>query len=490
MGSILEGLDETVEQLAANLHGSSDTKLDLSELANLLRRTPAFRKLSNRQVRVLFNAVDTSESGSIEFQDLVQFLCNGGATFGTFSAKAVLASDPLEWKKTDPVERVRARSASTSSGSRSFPHRNSLPLLSTGNAALRVGSAPGRQPTPPQSVRQRHVGRAKPKGGEQGPLDKALSLLFDALDTDGHAALSFEQICEARRLLAPLVVGGIGHSRNVRQAPRSRALLGSFKNWAKEYLGVFDCPSDAPLARDVMNLILKIKPPHMPLQKCPADGSDEITDVLCSDCPGELLLAGHHGSHVNVDALTKLGVTHLLGIGMECSRGRPFVGLKVVARHHVPVEMSAVDAPAIAAGLEDAVDFIKVALAPSDADDIAALAENTKRGSVAPQATGKKNAVLVYCKNGQSCSAAVVLAYLIACRRLTLRGAFELLIRRRPCMWPHPALMEVLIAWEALHRKGRAGTMRLQQYKLWSAYGSYDSDHAVELGLSHDDDHA
>eukprot|EP00971_Amphidinium_carterae_P008547 168641-Amphidinium_carterae.1 len=54
----------------------------------------------------------------------------------------------------------------------------------------------------------------------------------------------------------------------------------------EEYLGVFDCPSDAPLAKEVMGLILHIKPPYMPLQKCPADGSDDITDVLCTDCPG------------------------------------------------------------------------------------------------------------------------------------------------------------------------------------------------------------
>mmetsp|Transcript_2326 Transcript_2326/g.4876 ORF Transcript_2326/g.4876 Transcript_2326/m.4876 type:complete len:469 (+) Transcript_2326:61-1467(+) len=443
------GVDGAVERLTENfrrLDNNSDGTLDLSELANLLRQGSP--EMSNRHVRLLFTAVDKDSNGRIEFKEFLDFLY-AGTRVGTSTSRALIVNDPLEWRTSNVVAKARARSASSAgaAGTRPSSKRNSLAQLrpsSSGGDIRRRTSSDIRRRTSSASTSHRPVVPAAARE-VNGLVDEALSLLFEALDVDTHGALSYDQVCEARRLLAPLAVGGDARTRVVRQAPMSRALPASFKNWAKDYLGVFDCPSDEPLARRVMNLALCLKPPFMPINN-EGDARNEITSVLHPDSVGKIFVAGHHSEHVTIEALQARGITHTVGIGMECSGGKPYRELEA-NRHHMPLEHGSLVASALEAGLEDAVQFIKTAI--------------TAKGHI-----------LVYCDEGVSWSPAVVIAYLVACRRVTLRGAFEFLKRKRPCVWPSPDIMEVLINWETSQKSGRAATMRLVQYKLWTAQGS------------------
>ncbi|KAJ7121464.1 protein-tyrosine phosphatase-like protein [Mycena epipterygia] len=57
--------------------------------------------------------------------------------------------------------------------------------------------------------------------------------------------------------------------------------------------------------------------------------------------------------------------------------------------------------------------------------------------------------MLVHCHQGVSCSASIVIAYLIRDRAMSYNAAYELVKSRRACVRPNPGFVAALREWEA-----------------------------------------
>jgi len=77
--------------------------------------------------------------------------------------------------------------------------------------------------------------------------------------------------------------------------------------------------------------------------------------------------------------------------------------------------------------------------------------------------------VLVHGEAGISRSACVVMAYLVAKEKSTLKKIWKQVHAARPVVWPSFGLMDMLIRWEEQHRQ-KTASMRLSQYKLWCEF--------------------
>ena len=62
--------------------------------------------------------------------------------------------------------------------------------------------------------------------------------------------------------------------------------------------------------------------------------------------------------------------------------------------------------------------------------------------------------VLCHCQKGVSRSVCIVLAFLVACRGMSLLDALRLVRERRPVAYPRHAFLEALIALEVAYRPG------------------------------------
>jgi len=100
--------------------------------------------------------------------------------------------------------------------------------------------------------------------------------------------------------------------------------------------------------------------------------------------------------------------------------------------------------PAMAASLRDGANFVKKALSK------------------------RRGCCVVHCAAGISRSATLVLGYLVLHGNQSLRDAFALLYRCRPCIWPNEGFMAALIE---LEREARGETtMSVAEYERWGDY--------------------
>lgn len=295
-------------------------------------------------------------------------------------------------------------------------------------------------------MRNNRARSPSPRPGSElkGPLSDALGVLFDALDLDSHGALSPDQIAEARRLLAPLSLGGPGHVARTKQAPRGRPLPASFARWAMEFLGALDCPSDEELARAVIDAARSVLPPCAPWIGYADSDCNELTEVL----PAQLFLTSAKTA-ADRDMAADHDISHVVSFREEFMENqpkyfRPDIEQTKVQYYCVGIVDDDKHADIMEQHLAKAVEFV--------ADAILCA-----------------HRVLVHCEKGISASATVVIAYLVAHKGVPLRAAFEFTRKARPVIWPNPGFMQVLINWEATHRKGRTPTMRASQYELWSS---------------------
>ncbi|CAE7665994.1 Dusp14 [Symbiodinium sp. CCMP2456] len=84
----------------------------------------------------------------------------------------------------------------------------------------------------------------------------------------------------------------------------------------------------------------------------------------------------------------------------------------------------------------------------------------------------REQPVLVHCRAGVSRSASVVLAYLVACQRMTLADAFVLLRSRRCIVTPNLGFFEQLSIWEK--EVSGVSSVDCNKYNLWFGTPEYE----------------
>eukprot|EP00927_Polykrikos_kofoidii_P057398 TRINITY_DN51523_c0_g1_i1.p1 TRINITY_DN51523_c0_g1~~TRINITY_DN51523_c0_g1_i1.p1 ORF type:complete len:438 (+),score=76.80 TRINITY_DN51523_c0_g1_i1:76-1389(+) len=394
------------------IDANADGLLDLSELSRLLRLGKP--GILNSQIRVLFDSCDKDGSGLIDFEEFVDFVY-AVTPEGDCIAAAELVTTSEELAS-------RLGSAVPSGARTQLPGGGAC-----GSRRPRVGSGQGRVrgTTRPSSRSKR----------SQGSVGKALSLLFDALDPATYGDLSFDQVDIARELLTPLSVGGPTYLASVPSRPKGNVLPAAFERWALSLLGVFDCPSDQCLADSIVKIAQQIRPPFFPMR----DFDDEALDVVSDFCAQMTLFLTSVRAAAQPGAIAVLSASHLV-------QDEEVPTTEFVRRYTIDVADDELHGDALLAALPAVVNFIHEAV--------------TSAGRV-----------LVCCGNSISLGPAVVIAYMVAKRGLSLRGAFEFTRRCRPVSWPNVGFMRALIQWEHQHSGGRSHTIRDQQYQLWSCFG-------------------
>lgn len=107
----------------------------------------------------------------------------------------------------------------------------------------------------------------------------------------------------------------------------------------------------------------------------------------------------------------------------------------VTAEHYLEIDLS--DAPQVSIADDGKVSF----------DDVAKHFDASSE--FIDSAIERGDSVLVHCAGGVSRSATIVLSYLIAKRRMTLRDAFRLVQRQRSVIAPNSSFFNALLALES-----------------------------------------
>ena len=142
-----------------------------------------------------------------------------------------------------------------------------------------------------------------------------------------------------------------------------------------------------------------------------------------------LMLGNHHHAGA-LDSIRKANIQHIISVGYRCV-ANPFVASPVKTRHEYDVK-----------------DEIRAYIFPIFATATAEIHENVRRGEN----------TLVHCHRGRSRSVAVVAAYLIRYRGMTLAAALSFIKRKRPMAQPNKGFLHQLEAWERLWAPARGSS--------------------------------
>ena len=82
--------------------------------------------------------------------------------------------------------------------------------------------------------------------------------------------------------------------------------------------------------------------------------------------------------------------------------------------------------------------------------------------------------MVVHCAAGDSRSATIVMAYMLAHCKYELRKAFSVVRQNRPCVWPNNGFMSAIVAFEAQNRrpkdKKKPPSIAIAEYEHWGEY--------------------
>ena len=145
-------------------------------------------------------------------------------------------------------------------------------------------------------------------------------------------------------------------------------------------------------------------PPFYPASGYTAKDRCKLSEML----PSQLYLTNCKGA-MDLDALTKLEVSHIASVGDEFVEKTKVEGIEYWCKDITDDDHAAAS---MAAALREAAGFIHSAIAGG-------------------------GCVVVHCAAGISRSACVVLGYYVVHRGQTLREAFAHVFKCRPCIWPN-----------------------------------------------------
>jgi len=265
-------------------------------------------------------------------------------------------------------------------------------------------------------------------------------LLFDALDAGGAGMLSADQLKQGTGALQQ-ALAFVQNEPKPSRVPVPTDLQGqataiAFHHWADGWLTEVAAqvpPKD--LAEAVTRVARSQRPPFFPWSGYDADRA-AVSEIL----PAQLYLSNWRGA-ANREALVQLQITHIASMGTEFVGEEPCADLGI-QYFAIEVDDTEEQAGEMQTVLAQVVEWIDKAIVSG-------------------------GRVVVHCAAGISRSATVVLAYLVAQRSMSLRTAYEHIRTARSVVWPNTGFMRILIAWEQRCR-GPRGTMRLQQWELWS----------------------
>ena len=191
-------------------------------------------------------------------------------------------------------------------------------------------------------------------------------------------------------------------------------------------------------------------PPFFPSMEPDAGSRAQINRII-----PRVYLTSYEGVE-DVEELKRIKCTHIAAIGHEFLDNSQHPAAKELAGvKFYNLDISDDDNAPIGPALRAAATFIHDAL----------------QGS-------KKAHVVVHCAAGDSRSATIVMAYMLAHCKYELRKAFSVVRQNRPCVWPNNGFMSALVAFEAQTRrpkdKKKPPTIAIAEYEHWGEYAGLE----------------